>query len=186
MVEVQGGRGGALEPHLSLLGAGVNTGAALDQKRREMLSTNLREHREEIGRATVCNPGLLSVENVLVAVGREIRTCPRGERVRPGLRFGEREGGDDFARRKTRQILLPLLVGAVVDERHGAEAAVAEVPAEVRRILSQMLNRQHHRRQVERQTAKSLRDLHRRQTEGPGLSKQATRGVVVVPIKRLE
>ncbi len=73
---------------------------ALDDEGGELLAVDLREDGEEIGEPAVGDPRLLAVQHVMAAVGRKPRRGPRGERVGPRVRLGERVGANELGARQ--------------------------------------------------------------------------------------
>ena len=119
----------AADPELVLLGPDGEPGrAALDEEGGELLAVDLGEDGEEVGEARVRDVELRTGELPALAVGRLDRLGLGRQRVRARAGLGQRVGGDHLARGELGEILLPLLVGAEVHERHrpdpdvGAEA----------------------------------------------------------------
>ena len=79
----------ALDAHFVFFGAAGHAGkAALHQERRELLAAYFSEYGKEVCRASVGDPHLLSVEDVVFAVCAEIRPGTHGESIGAGQRFG--------------------------------------------------------------------------------------------------
>ncbi len=78
----------------------------------------------EAGDAAVGDPGLLAVEDVVIAVGGR-GECERGG-VRTGFGFGKREGGDAFAGGDVAEIVCALQFGAEERDWAGAQALHGE------------------------------------------------------------
>ena len=126
IVEVDLHGRGALDAHfLFFRPDGEAWKIAFDDKGRQVLvAREAREHDEHIGEASVGDPDLLSVEEVVIAPGRQFgRTAPR---IGVGACFRLRQGvgGDPFAGGDARQVLLLLGFVAVIHDRQAADGGL--------------------------------------------------------------
>ena len=85
--------------HLDALGDGEAGRIGIDDKAadaaRARCFTGAHEHAIEIGNAAIGYPGLLAVEDVVLALqfGTGTERC----HIRTGIRFGQGKGGDGLA-----------------------------------------------------------------------------------------
>ena len=158
VVEIHGRGRAAFDAHLVFFGAAGHAGkAALHQECCELLAAHFREYGKEICRASVGDPHLLSVQDVVFAVWAEIRPGTHGESIGAGQRFGQRVSRQQSRPSPARARYLRFC-SSVAKEKNGqrTDAGMGGVPRPVRTVPAQMLARDHYGRQVHFHTAEFL------------------------------
>ena len=117
-------RGRSVEAELLLVRTALHAHAAFDEEGGELLAVDLGEHREQVGKAAVGDPRFLSVQEVMPAVRRQPRGGLCRQRVRAGVRLGERVGADQVGAGQPGQILRLLLRRAEIDDRQSSDRGV--------------------------------------------------------------
>ena len=125
ILEDERGRGGALDPHLLLLGAGGDAGeGALHEERREVLAVDLGEDGVEVGEAAVGDELLRAVQDVVFAVRGQRGDRAASQRVAAGFGLGEAVGGDPLGGDDLGEVLLLLLLRPVINQRQRPDPGV--------------------------------------------------------------
>lgn len=131
-VEVELGGGRALHPHLLLGGGGFEPfGVAGHQERGDpagALDSGAGQDRVEVGHAAVGDPRLGAGDDPVVAVPYGLRTERGGIGARGGL--GETVGAQQAPSQHRREVLGPLLLGAVTGDRVAGEGVDADSEAD--------------------------------------------------------
>ena len=139
VVQQQGRGRRPIQAELPFVRPAHHTHRPLDQEGRESFAVDFREDGEQISQAAVGDPGLLAVEHVVPAVGREPGARARGEGVGPGLRLGKRVGADQVCAPQPGKISSLLLVGAEVDDRQRADGGMRAKRSRKRRVDRNLL-----------------------------------------------
>ena len=166
VVEDDLGGGRAFDAELLLFGADDQAGEALlDQEGGEMLLVDLGEDGEQLGKAAVGDELLGAVQDIVLAVVGEHRRGLGAEGVAAGAGLGQTVGGAPLAGDDLAEILFLLGLGAVVDERQGADAGVGRIGYGKGAAEGHLLTDQHGRGLVQFQAAVLFRGIHHQQAQ---------------------
>ena len=164
----------APDPHLVLFRAGPDSRhAAFHKEGAELLPVDLGENRVEMRPAAVGNPHLLAIEDVVLAVRRQLSAGAGRQRVASGVSFAQAVSRDSLPANHARQVSLLLLMRAKENQRQRPDAGMSTIRCRERSIAAKLFADDHLRRQVQFQAVVLLGNENAKKSQVRRLPEQA-------------